>query len=149
MRRKQIAGFTLLEVLVALAILGVGAALTLSLISSALSNIRKVQLRVRNMHHAESVMELTLLDESIGGPKTLTGDFEDGTRWTLVVDDFEMPRNAPLPLLALQQPQLPFKMLSYSVDVFAPESPTPDVHLRTLKLVGLQPQGRGASPVAR
>ena len=122
--------------------------MTLSLISGALNNIRKVQFRVRNMHHAESVMELTLLDESISGPKTLTGDFEDGTRWTLVVDDFEMPRNALLPL-ALQQPQLPFKMLSYSVDVFAPESPTPDLHLRTLKLVGLQPQGRGASPVAR
>ena len=148
MRRKQSAGFTLLEVLVALAILGIGAALTLSLISSALSNIRKVQLRVRNMHHAESVMELTLLDESISGPKTLTGDFEDGTRWTLMVDEFEMPRNAPLPL-APQQPQLPFKMLSYSVDIFAPESPSPDVRLKTVKLVGLQPQGRGASPVVR
>jgi hypothetical protein len=131
---------------VALAILGIGAALTLSLISSALSNIRKVQFRVRNMHHAESVMELTLLDDSIREPKTLTGDFEDGTRWTLVVDEFEMPRNALLPL-TLQQPQLPFKMLSYSVDIFASGSPTPDVRLRTLKLVGLQPQGRGASPV--
>ncbi len=148
MGRKQSAGFTLVEVLVALVILGIGAAVTLSLISGALNNIRKVQFRVRNMHHAESVMELTLLDESISGPKTLTGDFEDGTRWTLVVDDFEMPRNALLPL-ALQQPQLPFKMLSYSVDIFAPASPTPDARLRTLKLVGLQPQGRGASPVVR
>jgi len=147
MRRKQTAGFTLLEVLVALAILGIGAAVTLSLISGALSNIRKAELRVRNMHHAESVMELTLLDESISGPKTLAGDFEDGTRWTVAVDEFDMPRNTLLPLAA--PPQLPFKMLSYSVDIFAPESPSPDVRLKTVKLVGLQPQGRGASPVAR
>ncbi|MBP1602064.1 MAG: hypothetical protein H6Q06_2215, partial [Acidobacteria bacterium] len=52
-------GFTLLEVLVTLAILAVGVTLTLSLISGALANIRKVQIRARTIQHAETVMELT------------------------------------------------------------------------------------------
>ncbi len=142
-------GFTLLEVLITLAILGVGTALTLSLISGALGNIRKVQQRIRNMNHAETVMELTLLDDSIQGPRVLTGDFEDGTRWTVTVNDYEMPRNQLLPLSTTPAQELPIKMLSYSVEVFGPESRTPDLRLHTLKLVGTQPFERGASPVLR
>ena len=68
-------GFTLLEVLITLAILAVGVTLTLSLISGALANIRKVQVRARTIQHAETVMELTLLDDSISRPTTLNGDF--------------------------------------------------------------------------
>jgi len=148
-RLKGDSGFTLLEVLITLAILGVGTALTLSLISGALGNIRKVQLRIRNIHHAETVMELTLLDDSIRGSKVLTGDFEDGTRWTATVSDYEMPRNQLLPLSAAPRQELPVKMLSYLVEIYTPESSTASFRLHTLKLVGTQPLERGASPVPR
>ena len=142
-------GFTLLEVLVALAILGVGAALTLSLISGALGNIRKVQHRIRNIHHAETVMELTLLDDSIRGARVLNGDFEDGTRWIVTINDYEMPKNELLPLSTTPTQELNVKMLSYLVEVFAPESSSPDLRLHTLKLVGKEAAERSAPAVPR
>ncbi len=127
-------GFTLLEVLVALTVLAVGTALTLSVVSGSLGNIRKVQLRTRVIQHAETVMELTLLDESIQGPSTLSGDFEDGTRWSVTVNDFEMPPTVPVSSI-VQMPRRPLKLLHYYVEVFAPGSAAADFHLQTLKLV--------------
>lgn len=131
-KMRQNAGFTLLEVLVALSVLAIGAAMTLSVITGALGNIRKVQLRTRTIQHAETVMELSLLDDAIRQPTTKNGDFEDGTRWTLAVDAVDTPRPASLP----QGMQLPQKLLFYTVDVYAPESPAPDLRLQTLKVVG-------------
>jgi prepilin-type N-terminal cleavage/methylation domain-containing protein len=130
-KTRQSAGFTLLEVLVALSVLAIGAALALSLISGALGNIRKVQLRTRTIQHAETVMELSLLDDSIRQPTVLRGDFEDGTRWSLIVEDIIMPRPASLP----QGVDLQQKLLSYSVEVFAPDSQAPDLHLQTVKVL--------------
>ena len=95
-RKPDASGFTLLEVLVALAILGIGVALTLSLITGSLGNIRKVQQRTRNMHYAQTVMELTLLDDSIRRPTALRGDFPDGTLWSAEVADYEIPTGQPL-----------------------------------------------------
>jgi prepilin-type N-terminal cleavage/methylation domain-containing protein len=138
-------GFTLLEVLVALAILGIGVALTLSLITGSLANIRKVQQRTRNMHYAQTVMELTLLDESIRRPTTLRGDFPDGTRWSAQVTDYEIPRDEPP---NPRQQELPVKLLLYSVDIVGPESRSPDFHLETLKLVSTQ-EPRLGLPAAR
>jgi prepilin-type N-terminal cleavage/methylation domain-containing protein len=129
-------GFTLLEVLVTLAILALGAALALSLISGSLGNIRKVQLRTRSIQHAETVMELTLLDDSITRPTTLSGDFEDGTRWAVRVDEVIVP--PPPGQNPNQQIEMPVKMFSYAVEVFAPESTAPDYRIQTLKLVNTQ-----------
>lgn len=152
MKRKSDAGFTLLEVLVTLAILGIGVALVLSLISGSLRNIRKTQLRTRNIQHAETVMELSLLDESIKEARMLQGDFEDGTRWTVVVRDFVLPTLDPP---ATQQTEMPVKLLSYTVEIMGPESKTPDFRIETLKLVPtrtelgppqLGPGGSGVPP---
>jgi len=129
-------GFTLLEVLVGLSVMALGAALTLSLISSALGNIRKVQVRTRTIQHAETVMELTLLDASIRQPTTLQGDFEDGTRWRLLVDEWDPPR--PLQAQLQQPPRLPVKMLTFSVEVYSPGSSAADFRLQTLKLINVR-----------
>jgi prepilin-type N-terminal cleavage/methylation domain-containing protein len=139
---RSSAGFALLEVLIALTVLAVGAALTLSVISGSLGNIRKVRLRTNMVQHAETVMELALLDESVKGPTTLAGDFEDGTRWSVIVSDFEMPVQQPLPD-ALQRP-LPIKLLSYAVEITGPGSTAPDFRLYTLKLVPAQVLGMQA-----
>jgi len=136
-------GFTLLEVLVALAVLGVGTALALSVVSSSLGNIRKVQIKARTIQHAETVMETTLLDGSIQGPTVLRGDFADGTMWSVVVTEVEMPEpeeTAAAPNLTLQRQAVAVKPLAYVVEVMEPGSRVPDVRIQTVKLV--------ANPVA-
>ena len=136
-------GFTLLEVLVALSILSIGAAIALSIISGALGNIRKVQLRTRTIQHAETVMELSLLDDGIQQPTILRGDFEDGTRWSVVVEAVVMPRPQALPQgIELQQ-----KILSYTVEVFAPDSQAPDLRLQTVKVMNTQQDVKPAGGV--
>lgn len=140
MRRET--GFTLLEVLVALTIMAVGVALALSLVSGSLGNIRKVRLHARTVEHAQAVMELELLDASITGPMTQRGDFEDGTRWSLVVSEVEMP--APQTGLQIQ---MPVKVLSFVVDLTEPNSTATDYQLQTLKLVSTTQKpglGRGS-----
>ncbi|NWG13158.1 MAG: type II secretion system protein [Acidobacteria bacterium] len=135
--RKPEQGFTLLETLITLVILGVGVSLTLSLISGALTNIRKVQIRARTIQHAESVMELALLDDSITKPTVIQGDFADGTRWMIRVSEYEMPR-PPQPLAVQQQVQMPVKLLAYALEIMAPGSATADLRLQTLKLVNVE-----------
>jgi prepilin-type N-terminal cleavage/methylation domain-containing protein len=137
---KQESGFTLLEVLVTLAILAVGTALTLSLISGTLANIRKVQLRTKTIQHAETVMELALLDDGIRQPTSFRGDFEDGTRWSVQVDEVPTPEQ---PASNPQMSNLPqigqsLKLFSYTVDVTSPDARTPDFTLKTLKIVSVQ-----------
>lgn len=136
--RSNQTGFTLLEVMVALAVLAVGAALTLSLISGTLANIRKVQLRTRTIQHAETVMEMALLDD-VRRATTFRGDFEDGTRWSVQVDEVQMPTPQPT---NLQAPESPIKLFSYRVDVQEPDSKGVDFRLQTMKIVNVQPTNR-------
>ncbi len=136
-RHKAEQGFTLLETMITLVILGVGVSLTLSLISGALTNIRKVQIRARTIQHAESVMELALLDDTITRPTSLQGDFADGTRWMIRITEHEMPK-PPQPLQVQQQIQMPVSLLAYALEIMAPGSATPDLRLQTLKLVNVE-----------
>jgi prepilin-type N-terminal cleavage/methylation domain-containing protein len=137
------AGFTLLEVLVTLTVLGVGVALTLTLISGSLRNVRRVQVSTRSIQHAETVLEMALLDDTIRRPTSLRGDFEDGTRWTVRIDEYVAPESAAnAPRLTDRLPggsttSLPVRLFSYSVEVTEPESQAPDFSLQTLKLVNI------------
>jgi hypothetical protein len=125
--------------MVCLTLLAVGAALTLSLISGSLANIRKVQLRTRTVEHAEAVMELALLDDSIDKPTTFTGDFEDGTRWSVRVENYTLPAPVELQPRALPQ-NMPVKLLCYTVEMFSPDSRGSDYQLQTLKVVKTGPE---------
>jgi prepilin-type N-terminal cleavage/methylation domain-containing protein len=131
---REMLGFTLLEVLVALTVLAVGSVLVLSLISGSLGNIRKVQLRTRSIEHAQEVMETALLDKSILQPTTLSGGFEDGSHWIVLVEDYEVPVSPESRQYDLPQ-NIPVKLLSYTVEITGPGSRAPDYRLHTLKLV--------------
>ena len=131
------AGFTLLEVIVALAILSLGVTLTLSLISGSLRNIRNTQLRGRVVQHAETVMEIVLLDDTIREATTVPGDFQDGTRWLATVQEYQQQEPVSQTLTP-QAAALPLRLVSYTVEVFNPGSNTADFTLRTLKLVNIQ-----------
>ena len=130
-------GFTLLEVLVALTVLAVGIALAISLISGSLGNIRKVENRARIVDHATSVMELALIDKAIQGPTSFDGDFADGTRWIVRVEEYVSGE------AVLQPPQnMSAKLLAYTVEMFHPRSNSVDYRLRTLKLIQMQETGQ-------
>jgi len=132
--RQRAQGFTLLEVLVSLAVLSVGVALTLSLVSGSLGNIRKVQLRTRTIEHAGAVMELALLDDSVRQPTVFSGDFEDGTRWSVRVEDY-VPLGASLTASVAAAQKMPVKLLSYTVEMYSPDARASDYSLWALKLV--------------
>src|SRR5262249_23481951 len=84
--------------------------------------------------HAETVMELALLDASITGTTMLQGDFEDGTRWIVSVNEYSVAPMRPLPL-GMQSVPLPVKMLVYQVEVTGGQSPNADYRLESLKVV--------------
>lgn len=140
---RKNAGFTLLEVLVALAVFSVGAALMLSLVSGALRNIRKVQVRNRAIQHAETVLEIALLDDSVKQATKRTGDFEDGTRFTVEIEEYQPSTQqqerlkAEQMLQQEQQARFPVKLFRYTVEVIGPESTVPDFRLQTLKVVNV------------
>jgi prepilin-type N-terminal cleavage/methylation domain-containing protein len=140
---REARGFTLLEVLVALTVLAIGSAITMSLISGSLGNIRKVQLRTRAVEHSEAVMELALLDGSIYQPTAYSGSFEDGSRWSVQVDDYDPPLPPQMQPQDLP-PSMPVKLLRYTVEMFNPDSRTPDFRLQTLKLVNSRPPAASA-----
>ena len=137
--RRRAHGFTLLEVLVALTVLAIGSALALSLISGSLGNIRKVQQRTRVIEHAQEVMETALLDGSIQAPTSFSGGFEDGSRWSVQVEDRALPPRPHMEQRDLPQ-NMPVKLLSFTVIMFGPGSVGPDFRLHALKLVNRAPE---------
>jgi prepilin-type N-terminal cleavage/methylation domain-containing protein len=131
---RAASGFTLLEVLVALTVFAIGASITLSLMSGSLGKIRKAQQRTRIIEHAESVMEIALLDQSILRPTTFTGYFEDGTNWSVRVDEYTPP-DSPRTLRRQLPRDMPVQLLSYTVEMFGQDSREPEYRLHMLKLV--------------
>jgi prepilin-type N-terminal cleavage/methylation domain-containing protein len=130
-------GFTLLEVMVALTVMAIGAAVTVSLLSGSLGNVRKAQLRTKIIEHASSVMETALLDDTILTPTTLTGDFEDGTSWNVNIEQY-VPDVLPASLQTVNVQNLTYQMLLYTVDMYNPGSSAVNYRLQTLKLTKVQ-----------
>jgi prepilin-type N-terminal cleavage/methylation domain-containing protein len=126
-------GFTLLEVLVSMTILAIGIALGVSVISKSIGNIRMITARARIIDQAHSVMELTLLDPEIKEPGSFNGDFEDGTRWAMRIEDYVPGEDA-----LSGQAEMPVKLLAYTVEMFQPYSSRVEYRLRTLKLLPKQ-----------
>ena len=133
MKSSMAAGFTLLEVLVAMTLLAIGIALGISLISRSMNNIRRGEARTRIVNHAGAVMELVLLDPEIREPTVFDGDFEDGTRWIMRIEEY-----IPDGPVVSEQVVMPVRLLAYTVELFQPRSNSVDYRLRTLKLVPAQ-----------
>jgi general secretion pathway protein I len=136
------AGFTLLEVLIALAVLAMASTVTLSLITGSLGNIRKVQQKTRSIEHAEERMESALVDSTILQPTSFSGTFQDGTSWLVRVEDYtELDKQTQSGTTAAMSAGIP-KLLAFTVETTGPESVRPDCRLQTLKLVKIQTTGQ-------
>jgi prepilin-type N-terminal cleavage/methylation domain-containing protein len=124
-------GFTLLEVLIALVVLAVGAAFTMSALSGSLGNVRKVQLRTRIMDYAQTAMESALYREDLQQPATITEDLEDGFRYTVHVEEYQSEAG----LKPQTGTELPVKLLQYTIEMTGPDLTVPVYQLQTLKIV--------------
>ncbi len=127
------AGFTLLEVLIALVVLAVGMSVTLSVITGSVGNIRKAQLRTRAMEYAQSIMESSLNRVDLLEPATFTENLEDGFQYTVSVEEYDLDIDSEFQIQS--RTTLPVKLMQYTVEMIGPDSPEPVYQLQTLKLV--------------
>ena len=79
-------GFTLLEIIVAVSVLGVAVAVAMQIFSGGLKNIRRIDLAHQAMEHAENVMSEILSDEELREPVELGGDLDEEFSYSAVVD---------------------------------------------------------------
>lgn len=97
------AGFTLLEVVIATAILAIGVAAAMQVFSGGLSNLHHIEMSHRAMSHAENIMSELLADQDIRGPYHAGGDLDDDFFYEAQVDYWEDPNAST----AIMNPALP------------------------------------------
>jgi general secretion pathway protein I len=128
MRRQR--GYTLIEVIVAFALLALAMTLLLGSLSGAARQVRHADDVSRATLHAQSLLaglgvETPLL------PQRRSGDFEQGRyRWTLAVAPYA-DAHAPADAGAAGGPQL----LQLSLAIRWGEAPSQQLQLQTLRLV--------------
>ena len=143
--KLQNRGFTLLEVVVALAVLSVSLALVLQIFSGGLKNIRRIELAHRAMSHGENVMSEILSDREIQGPTTLSGDLDEEFSYSAEVTDWEEPSET----LTLDVATVNLRLLDVQVRInFKNDRFGKFYRLQSLKAVSMQPAEPGNTPVA-
>ena len=149
MKSDQIKGFTLLEIVVALAILGVGLATTMQIFSGGLKNIYRLDLAHRAMNHAENVMNQILSDELIIESTRLSGSLDEDFGYTAAVDYWQDPREQ----LALDTVTPTTFLLSVSVDIYFKNDPRGKLYrtvcLKTVAVPDLSSSPLGANQALR
>jgi len=134
-------GFTLLEVVVALAILSVGLGASMQIFSGGLKNIHRVSQAHRAMNHAENVMNEILSDEAITAPTALSGDLDDEFSYSAVVEYWDPPAEE----LSLDVVEVPMEILSVVVGIHFKNDPNGQKYRAIcLKSVSLLPESAPA-----
>lgn len=125
-------GYTLIEVIVAFALLALGLTLLLGTLSGATRQVRVAADGSRAALHAQSLLDALDMDAPLR-PQQRDGDFEDGTyRWRLSVQPWrEAATEAPVAALPTQGPRL----LEVELDVeWGDGRPGQRLGVRTLRL---------------
>ena len=112
-QRSVSSGFTLLEIVVALAILGLTVGVVMQIFSGGLKNIHRIDMAHQAMNHAENVMNEILSNESINEPTHLAGDLDEEFAYTAEVDYWEEPEET----LSIDVIEPPVHLLSVMVNV--------------------------------
>lgn len=133
---SRVRGFTLLEVVVAVAILGLSVAVAMQIFSGGLKNVHRIDLAHQAMSHAENVLNQVLADESIFQPQELAGDLDENFRYVCRVDYWEPPEGR----LALEPARAKIDLLSVVVEVhFKNDRYGKLYRIATLKAVSSEP----------
>lgn len=141
-------GFTLLEVVVAVAILGVGVGISMQIFSGGLKNIHRIELAHIAMNHAENIMNEILADAEIIGPAQLSGDLDDDFNYTAQIDYWTPPDEG----LSLDIVENKIELLSVVVEInFKNDRFGKKYRAACLKAVALEPEfgmsGTGLDPI--
>jgi prepilin-type N-terminal cleavage/methylation domain-containing protein len=91
MKMRNTRGFTLLEIVVALAILGMGVAVVMQIFAGGLKNIHRIDMAHQAMNHAENVMNEILSNQDISGEVSLADDLDEEFAYTAEVRYWEAP----------------------------------------------------------
>lgn len=135
-------GFTLLEIVVAVAILGIGVAMALQIFSGGFKNIYRMEQAYRAMNHAENVMNEVLSDQTIVSPTDFSGELDQDFSYSVTVTDWEIPGDGLFPEVENQR----ILLLKVEVDVHFQGDPNGRLYRAvSLKSVSLEPLG--SSPV--
>lgn len=113
-RFEEERGFTLLEIVVALAILGLSLTVTMQLLSGAFTNISRINQYFLASNHAVNVMNEMLVSPDLKGPMQTSGTFEDGYQWTATVLERVLP---PDPVPVAQPFISPVLLLELQVEI--------------------------------
>ncbi|MUV13765.1 type II secretion system protein XpsI [Noviluteimonas gilva] len=138
--RRRAAGFTLIEVILAFALLALGLTILLGILSGATKQVRWADDAGRAAMHAQSL----IAQQGVGAPLEQghkEGDFEQGRyRWTLDIE----PWRDPSLVSDNPQPQDPTASKMYAIDLqvqWGDGTPRNRLRIRTLRLVAPTLQG--------
>lgn len=95
-RKRAAAGFTLLEIVAAFAILALGLGMAMRGLTGALQQSRQAAEQTRAALHAQSVMDTLGVGERLEEGE-YSGEFEDGYRWTVLVTPYEWAEDSEGP----------------------------------------------------
>ena len=135
-------GYTLIEVIVAFAVLALALTLLLGTLSGASKQVRWADDVGRASLHAQSLIDQLGVGETLA-PGQRQGDFENGRyHWQLDVSPWRDPAQPP----ATDQPQDVFSpsLLAVSLRVAWGDAANQQLRISTLRLV--QPEPAGAEP---
>jgi prepilin-type N-terminal cleavage/methylation domain-containing protein len=141
-RKSGAAGFTLLEIVVAVAILSMGMAVALQIFSGGLKNIRRIDLAHQAMRHAENVMNDILSNQDIRMPAAMSGNLDEEFTYTASVDYWQEPQDR----VSLNIVDPGVYLLKVTVDVHYKNVPD-GKHYRTVCLKAVSERQEPFSPL--
>jgi len=140
-RTRRCRGYTLIEVLVAFAVLALALTLLLGTLSGATRQVRWASDAGRAALHAQSLLADTGVGEALQ-PGRSEGDLDDGRyHWTLEVEPYVEPARAQSPLFDPFAPQLLRLRLAMS---WGDDTPAQRLVVDSLRLVQPDPADEGA-----
>lgn len=137
-------GYTLIEVIVAFAILALGLTLLLGTLTGATRQVHWADEAGRAALHAQSLLDNTGIGVALQ-PGQTSGTFEDGHyHWSMVVSPYRDPLLPPVQSLDLGAPRL--LRLSLTVQWGDGDDPRRRLQVQSLRLVTPNPLATGGSP---
>ncbi len=136
---KRRGGFTLLEVVVGLALLGLGLAAVMQIFSGGLKNIYRIEMAHQAMSHAEYVMNEILTDEEIRGPTHLSDTLDENFHYVAEVSDWQEVSD-----LGIETAESPLRLLSIDLKVYFTNNRFGKYYqLRCLKAISSREESEG------